>query len=50
MMKAPIDAASRVSAELSAVMEKLVNDPDREAQPSLAEVRADLAHMGADAQ
>jgi hypothetical protein len=49
-MKAPIDAASRVSAELSAVMEKLVNDPDREAQPSLAEVRADLAHMGADAQ
>jgi hypothetical protein len=49
-MKAPIDAASRVSAELSAAIEKLVNDPDREEPPSLGEVRAELAGASADAE
>jgi hypothetical protein len=49
-MKAPIDAASRVSAELSAAIEKLVNDPDREEPASLGEVRAELAGAGVDAQ
>jgi hypothetical protein len=49
-MRPSIDAASRVSAELSAFMEQRVNDPDRETPPSLAEVRADLAHTAADAE
>jgi hypothetical protein len=49
-MRAPIDVASRVSTELSAAIEKLANDPDREEPPSLAEVRAELAGTGADAQ
>jgi len=35
-----IDVATRVSPELSAILEKLVNDPDREEPPTMNEVRA----------
>jgi len=38
-MKLPIDIATRVSAELSAFIETLVNDPDREESPTLEEAR-----------
>ena len=41
-----IDAASRVSPELSTVMEALVNDPQREQPPTLEDVRADLQQTG----
>jgi len=34
------DAATRVSRGLSDIIEKLVNDPDREAPPTLGDVRA----------
>lgn len=39
-IRLPVDVASRVSAELSAILEKIVNDPDREEPPTLDEVRA----------
>ena len=35
-----IDVATRVSPELSTIIEKLVNDPDREEPPTLSEVQA----------
>lgn len=35
-----IDVTSRVSSELSAILEKLVNDPDREESLTLEEVQA----------
>ncbi len=38
-----VDVASRVSAELSSILEKIVNDPDREEPPTLDEVRAIVA-------
>ena len=38
-MRAPIDVATRVSPQLSDLIEKLVNDPDREQFPTLGEVR-----------
>ncbi len=38
-IRLPIDVSTRVSAELSAIIEKLVNDPDREDPPTLEEVR-----------
>jgi len=41
-VKASIDVATRVSPQLSAFMEKLVNDPDREDTPTLKEVQAAL--------
>ncbi len=41
-----IDAAHRVSAELSTVIEALVNDPQREQPPTLEDVRADLQQTG----
>lgn len=41
-MRPPIDVATRVSPELSAVMEQMINDPDREEQPTLAQLRAAL--------
>jgi hypothetical protein len=41
-----IDAASRVSPELSTVMEALVNDSQREQPPTLEDVRADLQQTG----
>jgi hypothetical protein len=49
-MKAPIDVASRVSPELSAAIEVMVNNPDLEEPPTLADVRAMLAHVGSDAE
>ena len=45
-MRASIDVASRVSPELSELIEKMVNDPDREEPPTLGEVRAALKHSG----
>ena len=44
-MKPPIDVSSRVSAELSRILESLVNHPDREAPPTLGAVRAILRRM-----
>ena len=42
-LRLPIDVAARVSAELSAIIEALVNDPDREEPPTtLEDVRAAL--------
>lgn len=41
-MRFPIDVASRVSPQLSALIEKLVNDPDREEPPTLENVRTVL--------
>lgn len=49
-MKASIDVASRVSPELSAAIETIINHPDVEEPPTLGEVRAMLAHAGADAE
>ena len=39
-IRLPIDIASRVSPELSTIIEAFVNDPDREEPPTLDEVRA----------
>ena len=39
-IRLPIDIASRVSPELSTIIEALVNDPDREEPPTMNEVRA----------
>jgi hypothetical protein len=41
-----IDAASRVSPELSTVIETLVNESQREQPPTLEDVRADLQQTG----
>ncbi len=42
-----IDVATRISAELSAIIEGLVDDPEREAPPqTLAEVRQALVERG----
>jgi AcrR family transcriptional regulator len=41
-IRLPIDVATRVSAELSQLIERLVNDPDREEPPTLEDVRAAL--------
>jgi len=41
-VKASIDVATRVSPQLSAFIDKLVNDPDRENAPTLKEVVAEL--------
>jgi hypothetical protein len=49
-MRAPIDVASRVSPELSAAVQGIINNPDLEESPTLADVRAILAHTGPDAQ
>ena len=45
-MKLPIDIATRVSAELSAFFETLVNDPDREEPPTLENARNALLGSG----
>src|SRR3972149_2707830 len=45
-MKLPIDIATRVSAELSAIIEALVNDPDQEEPPTLEEARNALLESG----
>lgn len=47
-MKLPIDIATRVSAELSAFVERLVNDPDREEPPTLEDARNALRGRGGD--
>jgi hypothetical protein len=44
--KLPLDIATRVSAELSAFIETLVNDPDREEPPTLGEARDALLESG----
>jgi hypothetical protein len=44
-MKPPIDVSSRVSAELSKILESLVNHPDREVPPTLGAVRAILRRV-----
>jgi hypothetical protein len=43
-----IDVATRVSAELSAFIETLVNDPDRDGAPTLFDVRRALRVEGDD--
>lgn len=45
-MKLPIDVATRVSAKLSALIESMVNDPDREEPPTLDQVRKALERSG----
>lgn len=45
-MRPPIDVATRVSAELSAFIETMVNDPDREEPPKLQDVRVALEERG----
>jgi hypothetical protein len=45
-LRPPIDPAGRVSAELSAVIQALVNDPQREQPPTLEDVRTDLQQTG----
>jgi hypothetical protein len=45
-VRLPIDIATRVSAELSALIERLVNDPDREEPPSLEDARNALRGRG----
>ena len=46
-IRASIDVATRISAELSAIIEGLVNDPEREAPPqTLEQVRVALVEHG----
>jgi uncharacterized protein (DUF2267 family) len=41
-LRPPIDVAAHVSAELSVIIEALVDDPDREQPPTLADVQVAL--------
>jgi len=43
-MRFPSDVASRVSPGLCAIIEQMVNDPDREEPPTLADVRSVVRH------
>jgi len=45
MIRNPIDAAARVSSQLSALIESRVTDPDAEQPITLAQVRAFLADL-----
>jgi hypothetical protein len=45
-----MDIATRVSAELSATIEKLVNDPDREEPPTLGDVQSVVRRHTSDAE
>jgi hypothetical protein len=45
-IKATNETPRRASAELSAAIERLVNEPERRQPPTLGEVRADLAKTG----
>lgn len=45
----PIDAATRVSPRLSAAIERIVNDPDREEAPTLGDVERILRRHSSDA-
>jgi hypothetical protein len=49
-VRIPIDVSSRVSPQLSAFMDKLANDPDREEPPTLRDVQAALQRSGGAAQ
>jgi hypothetical protein len=49
-VRIPIDVSSRVSPHLSAFMDKLANDPDREEPPTLRDVQAALQRSGGAAQ
>lgn len=42
-MKYPIDVSSRVSRELSTLLDRLANDPDRDGVPTLEEARIVVA-------
>ena len=46
-MKLPIDVATRVSANLSRLIESMVNDPDRDEPPTLDDIRKALERSGA---
>jgi hypothetical protein len=48
-MKLPIDVATRVSQELGAVIEAMVDNPEREEPPTLDEVRQVVSAMADDA-
>lgn len=43
-LRPPVDVAANVSAELSAIIEALADDPGREQPPTLEDVRSALAH------
>lgn len=45
----PIDAATRVSPELSAAIERIVNDPDRDEPPTLEDVERFVRRHTSDA-
>ena len=45
-ISAPNEAPRRVSPELSAAIERLINDPQRKEMPTLGAVRADLEMTG----
>jgi hypothetical protein len=47
-VKHPVDVETRVSAELSGFIERLVNDPEREEPPTLDGVRAALRELATD--
>ncbi len=47
-IRSSLDVATRISSELSAFIEKLVNDPDREEAPTLYEVRTALQESSAE--
>ena len=49
-MKPPIDVSTRVSGDLSAIMDALINDPDREEPPTLADVASLLRHRSSRAE
>lgn len=42
-LRLPVDVASRVSAELSELLERLVNDPERDTPPTLDDICSALA-------
>ena len=44
MINPSTDAATRVGSELSALIETMVDDPDREAPPTLEDVRSLVHH------
>jgi F0F1-type ATP synthase membrane subunit b/b' len=50
VVRIPIDIATRVSPQLSAFMDELANDPEREELPTLGDVRAALQKSGRAAQ
>ncbi len=49
-MRFPSDVASRVSPDLCVIIERMVNDPDLEEPPTLADVRAVVSELVTDAE